>query len=180
MTNCAWVDVETTGLDPQTDFLLEVGIAITTDKDWELLSTRNWVIPFKFDNADTNMEIDPVVVAMHHNSNLWNDCASIDTNMYDAGGVETEILNYLKDCDALGSPMYGTTVHFDRAFLKNNLPRVEAAFHYCNFDVSTLKNYWIAVDGKDDCDCVDNEVHRALPDLMDSIENLTRFHRRFK
>lgn len=173
MSNVAWVDLETTGLDPLTECVVEVGITVTDPGPiWQPIASASWIC--------------------HVPNVYWDYAASVVQEMHEANGLKSlsldasftpeqhsdRILSFLKEHDALGSPMYGATVHFDRAFLVKFLPEVEKAFHYRNFDVSTLKQYAIAMNGDADW-WMDREIHRALPDLADSIANLIHFRNIF-
>jgi oligoribonuclease len=169
-----WVDVETTGLDSLNDWLLEVGIVITEDgPEFEEVGRKNWVMAYD-QNAAPFIKIPDVVMQMHTDSGLWDACKRSDNTSFDL--VDCEIADFING--AAGSPMAGATVHFDRAFLKEFLPRVEKLFHYRNFDVSTLKMVGLMYD--DMYYWADRAIHRALPDLEDSIENARNFCRRYE
>ena len=80
---------------------------------------------------------------------------------------------FLDGCSATMQPMAGSSVHFDRMFLKQFMEPFEKAFHYRNIDVSTLKEVFSRIDPL----IVDNRPqpqarHRALEDCYDTIEEL--------
>jgi len=177
MTNVVWVDVETTGLDPEEDFLLEVGITITSPGPvWAPIDSLSQVFPFNNTPGHDSVQ---VVQTMHETNGLWEECRKWMDLPFDSRGVEQQFMRFVEEHDALNSPMYGATAHFDRAWLRTNLPNFEIQFHYRNFDVSTLKAYAIAVRGDADW-WMDREIHRALPDLQDSIANLVHFRNLFR
>lgn len=179
MANVAWVDVETTGLDVEMDYLLEVGITITTPGPiWAVVKELSVVYPFKKSEFD-EVNLHPAVLEMHKTNGLWDECEAMMETPFDSLAVQDMMIQFLHDNDAAGSPMYGNTVHFDRAWLKQELPALERVFHYRNFDVSTLKQYAIVIHGEN-YPWMDREIHRGCPDNQDAIANLTHFRNRFR
>ncbi|NUP07774.1 MAG: oligoribonuclease [Polyangiaceae bacterium] len=152
----AWVDVETTGLNPDLDAILEVGIIIT-DRSLTEIDRASWALG----DANPASISDPKVLEMHTRSGLLAECEASD--------LEIDILDeivcfFLKHQGAVGSPMCGSTVGFDRSFLRH--ARFAKLFHYRNFDVSTYRTEarLLGIEPPPK-----REVHRALPDLEDSI-----------
>lgn len=132
--NLCWIDIETTGLDPRLDAILEVGIAIT-DKNLDLIAQYSWsIIPSMSVNL---LNIDTFVWQMHVDNGLWDE-AMASTIPLDAALLEAEAA--IKHHGAEGSPMCGSTINFDRGFLKVQAPEFLRCLHYRNIDVSTLKN----------------------------------------
>jgi oligoribonuclease len=100
-----------------------------------------------------------------------------DNHLFDEVGIvglersfgEDVLCTWLKAAlgDADPPVMGGSSVHFDRAWLKRRMPALESMFHYRNLDVSTLKEVnrrwpFAEWDG-------DRKAHRSLPDIDDSI-----------
>ncbi len=171
MTPLVWVDVETTGLDPHTDSLLEVGLAIT-DADLNVTGVISRVI------APTRKLLehaDDVVREMHHKSGLADDLR--DGWALALREVEPELVAWLgTKVVPREAPMCGSSVGFDRAFLAEHMPSLAGLFHYRSIDVSTVKELverWYP-DGPVAPEKVG--LHRALPDIQDSI-GLLRFYR---
>jgi oligoribonuclease len=157
----AWVDIETTGLDPLNDHLLEVGCVIT-EPDLTIVSEMGCVI------TSYRRVLPPEVRAMHEANGLLEECRggwSIEEDSASAA-----LGSFLSEHRAEGSPMCGSTVHFDRSFLRRYMPMLEMKFHYRNIDVSSVKelvNRWrpdiaehLPVPAK---------KHRAIPDLYDTL-----------
>lgn len=180
MSKIVWVDVETTGLNPNTDHILEMGLRITTP-DLKLLGEISCVI-----NNECYFEVpswvDQFVVDMHLKSGLWE---AVFQSPIGYSGAELHISEWLKEYEAVGFPMAGSTIGFDRAFIKHWLPDIEALFHYRNIDVSTIKNLWnlwvpeeqraiAETEKKPDC-----KTHRVLDDIQDSINELQFYRDRF-
>lgn len=155
----AWLDIETTGLDPERDDILELGIVITDSKLVEL-ARASWVLGDARDPADIR---DPEVRKMHEESGLIDELYSSGCEI---GQVQNEALTFIRAHGAEQSPMCGASVHFDRSFIRAGMPELFAAFHYRNFDVSTFK-VWAALLGVELPQ--KRGVHRVLPDLEDAI-----------
>lgn len=135
--NLAWLDIETTGLvDPEIEHaILEVGITITT-KDLEPVASKSFaVIPSR--NVPIT-SIDPYVFNMHTASGLWAECFSAEA--MSLGSASYRLRQFMMDNGAVGSPMCGNTINFDRAFTVSQISNLNQLFHYRNIDVSTLKN----------------------------------------
>lgn len=180
LPDMVWVDVETTGLSTEGK-LLEVGF-VTTDSNLKVLSKSNWL--FSIDRADLST-FENEALKMHSASGLLFDClgapkTGLSPHLRSGEGVVSGMERWLKYQinwveGAQGFPMAGSSVHFDRAWLKARAPLIEKLFHYRNIDVSTLKNLarlWYpdlpAWGG-------DRKTHRAIADIEDSIAELAYY-----
>lgn len=156
LDNLAWIDLETTGLNPAHCEILEVGVVIT-GRAFETRDSRSFLV-----NPGAAFGVELTAVSMH-GADFFKQCKEEGRRPED---VEASVLEYLAYWQALGSPMCGASVHFDRAFLRRQMPSLERTFHYRNFDVSTFKILaelrGIELPPK-------REVHRAIPDLEDAI-----------
>lgn len=166
-----WVDVETTGLDPQRDFIVEVG-CIITDDNLEELARTSWVIhaPPK---AFTRIYDNEIVYEMHVANGLLEELVKgFGTPI---GLVREELEKFVAPFTP-NLPMCGSSVHFDRAMLHAWMPSVEALFHYRNCDVSTLKElaqrWWPNMAA---IRPAERKLHRVIPDIEDSIAELRHY-----
>jgi oligoribonuclease len=158
-----WLDLETTGLDPEgEDQILEVAVLITKPD----LS----ISPHQFHRVIYTPdlpEMDPVVLEMHTKSGLFTDIKLAQDRLLD---VENSLLDFLSQYPGQ-LVLCGSTVHFDRRFVRRYWPRVEQRLHYRMIDVSTIKllagAWWDAKVPKRD-----RAAHRALADVHASIEEL--------
>lgn len=178
----AWIDLETTGLDPQRDRILEVGVIVTDDDLVEKDRISMLVGPedsrhseFWVDSMVRGMKRD--VVEMHTRSGLIDDLRSGRCKHIRA--VEDTVLAFLIQHEPSGKvPMCGSSVHFDRRFLQEHMVWLESWFHYRNIDVSSLNEAakrWSPLFYRT-VEELKRESHRVLDDLEDSIE-LARHHR---
>jgi oligoribonuclease len=164
----AWLDIETTGLSPQKDAILEIGF-ILTDDDLNEIARRAWVLPFKG-------KVDDFIAKMHgpEGSGLLKECfeagRSIRVNHLISAG---EIGSFLRE--HLGTekpPLCGSSVDFDRGFLRAGgiyAPLLDL-FHHRVVDVSTVKEMarrWAPL--VYETRPKDRNIHRALPDLEDTV-----------
>lgn len=139
-----WVDVETFGLDPEKDMLIEVGIKVT-DIDLNVITEGHWLIwgPYHKQrlsrlriDAENGNENAQFVWTMHTNNGLFREAAEYGLPAHQ---VEDEIVSWMKRNEVTGFPMCGSSVDFDRKFLLEWMPEVVDQFHYRVIDNSTVK-----------------------------------------
>ncbi|MDS4028905.1 MAG: oligoribonuclease [Candidatus Contendobacter sp.] len=169
--NLIWIDLEMTGLDSQTDHIIEIA-TIVTDSQLHILAEGPVLAIHQSDAVLARM--DDWNQKQHGESGL---IARVRTSAVSEREAETRTLEFLSPHVPKGqSPMCGNSICQDRRFLARRMPELEAYFHYRNLDVSTLKELarrWyperIKGFGK-------TSSHLALQDIRDSIDEL-RFYR---
>lgn len=170
---CLWVDVETTGLDPNMDVLLEVG-AVVTDMNLEVLDSKSWVIR-REPKGLPNLE--QVVFDMHSKSGLWSECfyGQSQSLMTMSMELDSFIRLHFENCHSYPQadrpPLHGSSVHFDHQFLTRAWTHIDDLVSYRHVDTSTLKN----IMDQRMHDVFERrpkgrKLHRVLPDIEDSIE----------
>lgn len=171
-----WVDIETTGLDPHRETMLEIGMVITDDR-LVRIDHRDFVIaPY---DRDAIKKMEPAVREMHTKNGLLDEVKS--RIAVDRATVEKELIEFMNG--VLGSerpPMAGSSVHFDRSFLRVHMPLLEARFHYRNIDISTVKELakrWKPIVVSDRPTPLAR--HRVYPDLLDTIGEAAYYKRFF-
>ena len=169
--NMVWVDMEMSGLKPETDRILEVAM-IVTDAKLNTLAVGPVLVIHQPDAVLDAM--DSWNKGTHGKSGLIDKVKASTVTEEEASRV---LLDFIQGYVPAGkSPMCGNTVHQDRRFMARYMPELEAHFHYRNIDVSTIKELcrrWNPMVMKG---FVKKGAHTALADIEESIEEL-RFYR---
>ncbi len=170
-SNLVWIDMEMTGLDPETCVVMEIA-TIVTDAQLNVLAEGPVIAVHQPDAILDNM--DDWCTRVHGESGLTQRCRESKVNETEAAN---QTMTFLKEyIDAGKSPLCGNTIGQDRRFMVKYMPELEAFFHYRNVDVSTIKELvkrWKpeVLDG-----FTKKGVHLALDDIRESIEEM-RFYR---
>lgn len=181
-----FIDVETFGLDPQSDPPIEIGFVIT-DLDLNILHARKWLIWEDYydlrlkelqNEADMEaMNSQWIIQQMHTLSGLWAEAIEDGRDRLE---VEQEILDWFESINLpKGLPLVGSSVSFDRFELFFNVEKVKDYFHYRVFDISSLKILFelyapLVADVLKET-VKPKKLHRVFPDLEDTI-NEFRFY----
>jgi len=169
-----WIDMEMTGLKPDSDRIIEVALVVTDSDLNTVAEAPVWVV----------QQSDAVLAGMdawnqgtHGRSGLIEKVKAATQN---EAAVEGAALAFLREhVPAKASPMCGNSICQDRRFLARWMPALEDHFHYRNLDVSTLKELarrWkpdlmkgVPKEGK----------HEALADVYESIAELKYYREEF-
>ena len=169
--NLIWIDLEMTGLDPETERIIEVA-TLVTDSDLNLIAEGpNLIISQSKELLDS---MDEWNQNQHGSSGLIQEVIKSDITEQIA---EIETLDFIsKYVGEKDSPMCGNTVSHDRRFLSKYMPRLEAYFNYRHIDVSSFKE--VAVRWMNEAQVYEKKgSHRALGDIKESVEEL-RFYKK--
>jgi oligoribonuclease len=170
--NLVWIDMEMTGLQPDSDRIIEIAMLVT-DAQLAVVATGPVLVVHQPDAVLEAM--DSWNRSTHKKSGLIEKVRASSLTEAEAERAALEFLG--EHVPASASPMCGNSICQDRRFLARWMPRLEAHFHYRNLDVSTLKELvrrWkpelakgFAKEGK----------HEALADILESIEELKYYRR---
>ncbi|MDZ4813344.1 MAG: oligoribonuclease [Pseudomonadota bacterium] len=132
--NLIFIDLEMTGLDPDSDSIIEIA-TVVTDKDLNVLAEGP---EFAIRHSLQRLEAMDDWNRQHHRaSGLWQ---RVIESMVDAATAELATIRFLEAWVPVGkSPICGNSICQDRRFLVRGMPQLERYFHYRNLDVSTLK-----------------------------------------
>lgn len=169
-----WIDLEMTGLNPDTDRIIEMAVIVT--------------------DGALNVVAEGPVIAVHQPQALldgmdeWNKrthgasglIERVKVSTISEGQAERQMLDFLQRyVPARRSPMCGNSICQDRRFLARTMPALEAWFHYRNLDVSTLKElatrWWPEMANG----FTKRATHKALDDVRESIEELKYYREHF-
>ena len=173
-SNLVWIDLEMSGLNPQTDEILEIATVIT-DKNLNILAEGPSLVVHQPDAVLAAMN---EWCTIHHAQSGLT--ARVKNSQISLAQAEQETLAFVEHWVEQGvSPLCGNSIWQDRRFLIKYMPTLEAHFHYRNIDVSTLKELaarWQpqVLDG-----VVKKGSHRALDDIVESIEELRHYREHF-
>jgi oligoribonuclease len=172
--NLIWIDLEMTGLDTQTDHIIEIATIVT--------------------DTSLNVLAEGPVLAIHQDETVlarlddWNSkthgasglLQRVRDSRITAAEAEAQTLQFLAHHSVAGSsPMCGNSICQDRRFLAREMPLLEKFFHYRNLDVSTVKELarrWApsVFEG-----VRKTSTHLALDDIRESIRELDHYRRQF-
>lgn len=172
--NLIWIDLEMTGLDTQTDSIIEIATIVT--------------------DCELNTLAEGPVVAIHQPDEVLNKMDEWNTKQHGGSGLtervrqstvteqqaEQQTLEFLQQYVSSGkSPMCGNSICQDRRFLARCMPGLEEYFHYRNLDVSTIKELvrrWAPQIAKG---FEKKANHLALDDIKESIAELQYYREHF-
>lgn len=162
--NIVWIDLEMTGLYPETDEIIEAACLIT-DTDLNLLAEGPNLILHQ--EANVFEKMDNWNQNQHTKSGLWPKVLASTLTVQEA---EKQLLDFIKANTRKRPYLAGNSIWQDRRFIRKYMPKLDAYLHYRMIDVSALKicvDYWRpkVIHQK-------RESHRALDDIKESIEEL--------
>jgi oligoribonuclease len=172
--NLVWIDLEMTGLYPDTDRIIEIAVIVT--------------------DAQLTRRIEGPVLAVHQSDAAldamddWNKgthgrsglIERVKASTIDEAAAEAQVIEFLAlHVPKAKSPMCGNSICQDRRFLAKTMPTLEAFFHYRNLDVSTLKE--LAKRWKPEilAGFKKAQAHTALADVHESIDELAYYREHF-
>ncbi len=172
--NLVWVDMEMTGLEPETDRIIEVAMVVT---DMHLNVLAEGPVLAIHQSDETLDKMDAWNKGTHGRSGLID---RVKASTVTEAQAEAEFIAFMRQWVPNGkSPMCGNTIGQDRRFMVKYMPKLEAFFHYRNIDVSTLKELGRRWKPEMVAGFKKAQKHTALADIIESIEELKYYRENF-
>lgn len=168
--NLVWLDCEMTGLEPETDRILEIAVIVT--------------------GPTLEPRIEGPVLVIHQSNELLDGMDAWNKGTHGRSGLidkvkastvteeqaEQAIMAFLSQYVPKGkAPLCGNSIGQDRRFLVRYMPRLERFFHYRNVDVSTLKELAKRWKPEAYSSFKKAQRHTALADVHESIDELAHY-----
>lgn len=137
-----WIDLETTGLDAQTEVPLEIGVILT---DRYLNTVDSWKAIIW---EDTGLYIKAArdcvdfVKDMHTKNGLWADIDDPHTHVLERKTIDEVLCDWLElsGVEPRTFSMAGSSIgSLDRPFVQEHFPKLNEFLHYRNIDISSIK-----------------------------------------
>lgn len=172
--NLVWIDLEMTGLLPDTDRIIEIAVIVTDPQ----LQLRVEGPVFAIHQSDATLDaMDAWNKGTHGRSGLID---RVKASTVSEEQAEAALIAFLKQFVPAGkSPMCGNTICQDRRFMARTMPKLEAFFHYRNLDVSTLKELCRRWKPEIVGGFKKHQKHTALADIIESVEELKYYREHF-
>ena len=169
-----WVDLEMTGLDTERHVIVEIA-ALVTDANLQIIGEGVDLVVHATEEELAQM--DDFVTNMHANSGLTEQIRKSTVTMEEA---EDAVLALIAEhCSPEHpAPLAGNSIATDRAFIREQMPRLDAALHYRMVDVSSIKELarrWFPKAYFNQPE--KGLAHRALADIVESIRELDYYRR---
>ncbi len=169
-TNLVWVDMEMSGLSPDSDRVLEVAVVVT-DAQLDVIAEGPVLVILQSKRVLAGM--DAWNTATHARSGLID---KVRASTVDEDTASAAIIDFLQRHVPPGkSPMCGNSICQDRRFMARWMPQLEAYFHYRNLDVSTVKELARRWNPEVYRSFEKKSRHEALADIYESIDELRHY-----
>jgi oligoribonuclease len=169
-----WIDLEMTGLVPESDQIIEIATIVT---DGDLRTVAEGPVIAINHPPTVLAAMDEWNQRTHGSSGLLE---RVRTSAVTTAVAEQRTLEFLAPLVVAGSsPMCGNSICQDRRFLARHMPQLERFFHYRNLDVSTVKELarrWAPAVA---ASFVKRGEHLALADIRESVRELAHYRQHF-
>ena len=170
------MDLEMTGLDPETDVIVEIA-TLVTDDELNIVAEGPELVIFQPDDVLARMN--DFVTKMHITSGLLE---LIKVSTVSEAEAMQQTLDFIKvhSPESGKIPLCGNSIRTDRSFLAKYMPEIDNWLHYRCVDVSTVKElvrrWYPGVEHGRPTSV--GQTHRALDDIRDSVAEMAYYRDR--
>ncbi|WP_343189071.1 oligoribonuclease [Buchnera aphidicola (Chaitoregma tattakana)] len=169
-----WIDLEMTGLDPEKDFILEIGIIIT---DKQLKETKSQISIPIYQKPKILNKMNEWSKKIHKKNGLIKKSKN---SKYNEALAERKIIKFIKKTvEKKQSPMCGSSNFIDKLFLKKFMPDLLDYFHYRSIDVSSIKELSKIWNKNVYKKFKKHKNHTVIEDIKNSIRELIHYKKHF-
>lgn len=170
LPSLCWIDIETTGLDPALDPILEVGIVLT-NPSLEIEQSASYTVKVDSQYLQGRLAQNPKVEEMHTRNGLLQEVAGAARGRE---GTDRLVADWILQHKGASRPLAGSNPDFDRRFLTRQMPTVARLLHYRSLDMNALY-YVMGIEKNGPA-----TTHRGLDDIMRDLDALRRIRQRLE
>lgn len=167
-----WLDLETTGLDPDKCSVIEFA-CVLTDSDLNEKFEYHAYLKSMIEDWDEEAR------EMHRNSGLLEVRSDLDLKDCKTSVYISEYV--CQELERFNEPVWlaGVGPHFDRRFLRRSFPKLDDRLHYRHFDARTI---FALLQDADSIDFNEKRTrdHRAMTDVKQTLKNIREVNKRIE
>jgi oligoribonuclease len=171
------IDLETTGLDPANDMVIEVA-ALAVNDGLEVVNTFHSIVTEAAVMSVIEAKLHPKARVMHEESGLLQELReeyARSTRTTAPADVEQRLLDFLRRSDMRpGQVMFtGYSSQFDQRFVERAMPMLHWVCTYQMIEIGSVRRVFNLAGFKlKKWEVPNGRVHRALDDAMTSLNEL--------